>query len=488
VSAQPERAPAGAKVVPNRIGVEHVAEGEASLRVDDPATDETVAWVPYHGAAEAREAVDAAAAALPGWRARPPGERADLLRRFAAAMLQQQRQLAVELTREQGKPLAEAMGEIAYAASFIDWSAEEGRRLAGEYQQQAGSDKRMIVMRQALGVVAAITPWNFPAAMITRKLGPALAVGCTAVVKPAEQAPLTALALAELALAVGIPPGVINVVTGDADAIGRAWLDDARVRRLSFTGSTEVGRLLVARAATHLTRLSLELGGLAPLLVFDDADLDAAVRGTIVSKFRNAGQTCICPNRIYVHAAVHDAYVAKLQAAMASLRMGHGLDEGVHIGPLIDDDAVHKVETHVTDARDHGGALVTGGHIVQPRAKLARRFCEPTLITGLTPAMAIAREETFGPVVAVQAFDDEAEALALANDTPYGLAAYAYTRDLARALRVAEGLECGIVGLNDAAVSNAQAPFGGAKASGWGREGGKWGVEEYVDVKYVSIG
>ncbi|MBX7078743.1 MAG: NAD-dependent succinate-semialdehyde dehydrogenase [Nannocystaceae bacterium] len=484
----PESPPAGTTVVPNRIGIEQVVEGDVCLRVTDPGTDDTVGWVPYHGEAIAREAVDAAAAALPAWRARPPGERADCLRRFAASMLAQQRVLARQLTREQGKPLTEAMGEIAYAASFLEWSAEEGRRLAGEWYHAHHSDKRILVLRQPLGVVAAITPWNFPAAMVTRKLGPALAVGCTVVLKPAEQAPLTALALAELALQAGIPPGVFNVVTGDADAIGRAWLGDARVRKLSFTGSTEVGRLLVARAATQLTRLSLELGGHAPLLVFEDADLDAAVRGAIAAKFRNAGQTCICPNRAYVHAAVADAFVARVRDQVAGMFLGHGLDDGVQVGPLIDDDAVAKVRAHLDDARDRGATVQCGGNIVQPRFNLTHRFCEPTVLTGLDPAMAIAREETFGPVLAVQTFEDDDHAIALANDTPWGLAAYAYTRELSRALRVAEALEFGIVGLNDTAVSNAQAPFGGLKHSGWGREGGKWGVEDYVDVKYVSIG
>ncbi len=483
-----ESPPEGAAVTPNRVGVEQVAESDACLRVTDPGTDDTVGWVPYHGEAVAREAVDAAAGALPAWRARPPGERADCLRRFAALMLEQQRVLARQLTREQGKPLVEAMGEIAYAASFLEWSAEEGRRLAGEWYHAHHADKRILVLRQPLGVVAAITPWNFPAAMVTRKLGPALAVGCTVVLKPAEQAPLTALALGELALAAGIPPGVFNVVTGDADVIGRAWLGDARVRKLSFTGSTEIGRLLVTRAATQLTRLSLELGGHAPLLVFADADLDAAVRGAIAAKFRNAGQTCICPNRAYVHAAVADRFVAQLREQVAGLFLGHGLDDGAQVGPLVDDDAVAKVQAHLDDARDRGATVHCGGHIVQPRANLTRRFCEPTVLTGLDASMAIAREETFGPVLAVQTFEHDDHAIALANDTPWGLAAYAYTRDLSRALRVAESLEFGIVGLNDTAVSNAQAPFGGLKHSGWGREGGKWGVEDYVDVKYVSIG
>jgi succinate-semialdehyde dehydrogenase/glutarate-semialdehyde dehydrogenase len=344
------------------------------------------------------------------------------------------------------------------------------------------------VMRQPLGVIAAITPWNFPAAMITRKLAPALAVGNTAVLKPAEQAPLTAMAIAALATEVGFPPGVINVITGDADAIGRAWLGDARVRKLSFTGSTEVGRLLVERASTHLTRLSLELGGHAPLLVFDDADLDVAVRATLSAKFRNAGQTCVCPNRVYVHASVHDAFMDRVQAGIDRLVVGYGLDAGVHIGPLIDDAALDKVRVHLDDAREHGAIVRTGGRLGAPRAGLSPRFCTPTLLDAVTASMQVAREETFGPVLAVQTFETEAEAIALANSLPYGLAAYAFTRGLARALRVSEALDFGMVGMNETTVSTAQAAFGGTKLSGWGREGGKWGLEEFLEVKSVTFG
>lgn len=463
------------------------AQGGARFDVIDPGTDEVVAKVPQGGAVEARAAVDAAAAALPAWRARPADERAKPLRRMAELMLQQRDELGTLLTREQGKPLSEAKTEIAYAASFLEWAAEEARRVGGEYIPAAHADKRILVMRQPIGVVAAITPWNFPAAMITRKLGPALAVGCTVVVKPAEQSPLTALALGELAIAAGIPKGVLNVVTGDPDAIGRTWLEDARVRKLSFTGSTEVGRILIARAATHVTKLSLELGGHAPMVVFDDADVEAAVRGAVISKLRNAGQTCICPNRFLVQAGIHEAFVAALEREVAGMKIGYGLDEGAVIGPLIDDDAVEKVREHIADAQGQGAELRTGGHFVRPRAGLTERFCEPTILRGLSTKMRIASEETFGPVIAVRRFEHEAEAIELANDSPYGLASYLYTRDLVRALRVAEALETGIVGLNDGAISTAQAPFGGMKASGWGREGGKWAIDAFVEIKYVSI-
>ena len=463
------------------------AHGGGRFDVVDPGTDEVVASVPAGGEAEARAAVDAAFAALPAWRALPADQRAKPLRKLSELMLQQQTELGQLLTREQGKPLAEAKGEIAYAASFLEWAAEEARRVGGEYIPAAHANKRIVVMRQPVGVVAAITPWNFPAAMITRKIGPALAVGCTVVIKPAEQTPLSALALGELAMQAGFPPGVLGIVTGDPDAIGRTWLADARVRKLSFTGSTEVGRILIGRAAQHVTKLSLELGGHAPMVVFDDADVEAAVRGAIVSKFRNAGQTCICPNRFYVQSGIHDAFVAALQRELAGMKIAYGLDDGAVLGPLIDDDAVDKVREHIADARDRGATLRCGGNFVRPRAGLTQRFCEPTLLDGLDGSMRIAAEETFGPVVAVRRFDHEAQAVEWANDSPYGLASYLYTRDLVRALRVAEALETGIVGLNDGAVSTAQAPFGGMKASGWGREGGKWALDQFVEIKYVSI-
>ncbi len=456
------------------------------LPVLNPATDALLAEVPLHGAAETRAAVDAAAAALPEWRARPAIERARPLRRLYELMMRDQEPLARLLSSEQGKPLAEARGEISYAASFIEWAAEEGRRIYGETVPASTADRRILVLRQPLGVAAAITPWNFPAAMITRKLGPALATGCTLVVKPAEQTPLTALALAALSVEAGFPPGVLNVVTGDPPAIGDALLGDARVRKLSFTGSTEVGRLLMARGSQHLTRLSLELGGHAPFVVFDDADLDAAVAGAMASKFRNMGQTCICPNRFFVQDGVYDAFVERLCAAAARLRVGPATDEAAQVGPLIDDAAVEKVREHIDDARALGARVRTGGDFLDLGAGYTRRFCAPTVLDEVGPDMLLSREETFGPVAPVRRFHTEDEAIRLANDSPYGLAAYFYTRDAGRLIRVAEALEYGIIGANDGAVSTAQAPFGGVKASGFGREGGHYVMDEYLSVKYIS--
>lgn len=475
--------------VRNLIGGDWIeALDGATHEVRDPATDALVASVPRCGAAEAGLAVDAAAQAAGAWRDRPALERAAIVRRWGELVLAHTDELAEVLTREEGKPLAEARGEIAYAASFLTGAADLAPHFHGDVIPAPVAGKHIVVLRPPVGVVAAITPWNFPAAMITRKLGPALAVGCTAVIKPAEQAPLTGLALARLAGEAGVPPGVLNAITGDAPAIGKTWLGDARVRKLSFTGSTEVGRILVRQAAEHLTRLSLELGGLAPFVVFDDADLEAAVRGAVISKFRNAGQTCICPNRFYVQRSVHEEFVGRLQRALTELRLGHGLDDGVTTGPLIDDDGVAKVRAQIADARDRGAVLRMGGEIVRPAEGLTARFCTPTVLDGLTPEMAIAHEETFGPVAAVGVFDEESQGFALANASPYGLAAYAYTRDLARAWRAAEAIDAGIVGINDGAVSTAVAPFGGTKASGWGREGGRWALEAYTEIKYVSIG
>lgn len=458
------------------------------LVVRDPATDEEVATVPRGGREEALEAVDAAARALPAWRATTADERAVILHRLARAMLERRDDLARTMTREQGKPLAEARGEITYAASFIEWAAEEGRRLHGEVVPAASADKRILVLRRPVGVTAAITPWNFPAAMITRKLGPALAVGCTMVIKPAKQTPLTALALADLAIEAGVPPGVLNVITGDAGAIGDALLGDPRVRKLSFTGSTEIGKQLVVKSAQHVTRLSLELGGHAPFVVFDDADLDLAVAGVLASKLRNAGQTCICPNRFFVHAAVYEAFASKLEAALGATRMGHGLHDGVTMGPLIDDAAVAKVREHVADALAHGARLRSGGEATRPAPELTARFFQPTLLDDVDGSMLISHEETFGPVIGLARFEREDEALALANDSPYGLAAYVYTRDPGRVWRMAEGLEYGILGVNDGAPSTARAPFGGMKESGYGREGGRWVMSEYTELKYVSWG
>ncbi len=408
-----------------------------------------------------------------------------MLSRLADLMRRDVDSLARLMTQEQGKPLAEAKGEIAYAASFLEGAAEEGARLNGDIVPASAADKRILVLRQPVGVTAIITPWNFPAAMITRKLGPALAAGCTVVIKPAEVTPLSALAIGQLACEAGIPPGVVNIVTGKAAIIGDVLLADDRVRKLSFTGSTEVGRVLMAKAAQNLLRLSLELGGHAPFIVFDDADLDRAVAAAVACKFRNAGQTCICANRFYAQRGIHDEFTARFSAAIRDLVIGDGLREGVHIGPLINDAAVEKVEEHVEDARALGGKIQTGGDRIQVDG-LADRFYAPTLISGMTPEMRLCHEETFGPVAPVASFGDEAEVLELANASEYGLAAYFFTRDASRLMRVAEALEYGIVGANDGGPSTAQAPFGGMKHSGFGREGGRYAMDEYTEIKYVS--
>ena len=472
----------------NLIGGEWVGSDDGrTIEVTDPATDEVIASVPRCGGAEATRAAATAFEAFPAWRDRPAADRGAMLRRLADLMHRDAERLAALMTAEQGKPLAEARGEIAYAASFIEWAAGEAPRVYGETVPASVPDKRILVLRQAVGVAAIITPWNFPAAMITRKLGPALAAGCTAVIKPATQTPLSALALGELAIEAGIPAGVVNIVTGESGAIGDAWLDDMRVRKLSFTGSTEVGRSLMAKASKHLLRLSMELGGHAPFLVFEDADVAAAVEGAIASKFRNAGQTCICANRFFVHEAVYDEFVARLAAAMEGLRVGRGTGEGVRLGPLIDDKAMAKVEEHVDDAQELGATVRMGGSRVAIDG-LADRFYAPTLVEGMTGDMKLSREETFGPVAPVRRFRDDDEAVAWANDTEFGLAAYFYTRDVGRLMRVAERLEYGIVGANDGAPSTAQAPFGGVKHSGFGREGGRYVMDEYTEIKYVSVG
>ncbi|MDA0205220.1 MAG: NAD-dependent succinate-semialdehyde dehydrogenase [Acidobacteria bacterium] len=471
----------------NLIGSEWISGSGEEIDVTNPATNEKIASVPNGGAAEARRAVTAATEALPEWRSRTAFDRGKILRRIANLMLERQEPLAELMTREQGKPLAEARGEIAYAASFIDWAAEEGKRLDGELLPASAENKRILVMRQPVGVTACITPWNFPSAMIARKLGPALACGCTMVVKPAEQTPLSAIALAEIALEAGLPPGVMNVVTGDAAAIGEELFSNPAVRKVSFTGSTEVGKILIKQSAQNVTRLSLELGGHAPFLVFDDADVKAAVAGAMASKYRNMGQTCVCPNRFYVQQGIYDEFVAGLTAAVEALRIGSGLEEGIEVGPLIDDPAIEKVERHVSDALEKGGKLRTGGK----RAKvegMADRFYMPTIVEDFTPDMTMACEETFGPVSPLRRFRHEDEAVEWANDSPYGLASYFYTRDASRLMRVAERLEYGIVGANDGTPSTAQAPFGGVKQSGIGREGGRYVMHEYTEIKYVSWG
>jgi succinate-semialdehyde dehydrogenase/glutarate-semialdehyde dehydrogenase len=460
------------------------ADDGGIIPVHDPADGSVIAGVPRMGAGETRRAIEAAAAAWGAWRARTAKDRAAILRRWFELMLAHQEDLALIMTSEQGKPLAEARGEIAYAASFIEWFAEEGKRVYGETIPPPQGDRRLLVLKEPVGVCAAITPWNFPAAMVTRKAAPALAAGCTLVLKPAEQTPLSALALAELANRAGVPPGVLNVVTGRPEAIGAELTSHPRVRKLSFTGSTEVGRLLMRQCADTVKKISLELGGNAPFIVFDDADLDAAAEGALMSKYRNTGQTCVCANRILVQDGVYDAFAAKLRERVLALRVGRGTDAGVTQGPLIDGQALAKVEEHIADAVAKGAKVVAGGR----RHALGGTFFEPTLLTEVTPAMKLAREETFGPVAPLFRFRTEAEAIALANDTEYGLAAYFYCRDIGRVWRVAEALEYGIVGINAGVISNEVAPFGGMKQSGIGREGSRHGIQEYLEMKYLCLG
>ncbi|MFO1406152.1 MAG: NADP-dependent succinate-semialdehyde dehydrogenase [Steroidobacteraceae bacterium] len=460
------------------------ADTGGTVAVTNPATGETLGTVPNLGAAETRRAIEAAAAAFPAWAAKTAKERAVILRRWNDLMLANADDLAVLMTAEQGKPLAEARGEVVYAASFIEWFAEEAKRVYGDVIPGHQPDKRILVLRQPVGVVAAITPWNFPAAMITRKAGPALAAGCTFVCKPAMQTPYSALAMAELAHRAGIPKGVFSVVTGPAAVLGGEMTSNPVVRKITFTGSTEIGKKLAAQCVGTLKKVSLELGGNAPFIVFDDADLDAAVQGAIASKYRNTGQTCVCANRLLVQKGVYDAFVAKLVEAVKKLRVGDGLAGPTEQGPLIDEKAVAKVEEHVADALAKGGRIALGGK----RHALGGTFFEPTIITHVTPQMTVAREETFGPVAPIFAFDDEKQAIRMANDTEFGLASYFYTRDLARAFRVAEGLEYGIVGLNTGLISTEVAPFGGVKESGTGREGSKYGILDYTELKYLCIG
>ena len=467
-------------------GVWVAADSAASFQVTNPATGAVVGVVADMGAAETRRAIDAAARALPAWRAKTAKERAAVLRRWFDLILANTEDLALLMTTEQGKPLAEARGEVAYGASFVEWFAEEGKRAYGDVIPTFAPDRRVLALKQPIGVCAAITPWNFPLAMITRKLAPAFAAGCTAVAKPAEATPLTALALVELAARAGFPAGVFNVVTGDADkasAIGLEMCTNPVVRKVSFTGSTEVGRILLRQSADTVKKLSLELGGNAPFIVFDDADLDAAVDGAIASKYRNAGQTCVCANRIYVQDSVYDAFAEKLAAKVAQFKVGPGTAEGVTIGPLIEPAALEKVEQHIADAVTGGAKVVLGGH----RHALGGLFFEPTILTGVTQQMRVAREETFGPVAPLFRFGNDAEVIAMANDSEFGLAAYFFARDIGRIFRVAEALETGMVCVNSGVLSTEVAPFGGVKQSGLGREGSRHGIDEYLEIKYVCI-
>lgn len=454
------------------------------VAIRNPANGTVVGEVPMMGAVETRTAIEAAAAALPSWSRKTAKERAAILRRFADLMIANTNDLAIIMTAEQGKPLAESKGEIAYAASFIEWFAEEGKRIYGDVIPTFRADSRVLVLRQPVGVAAAITPWNFPAAMITRKLGPALAAGCTFVCKPAPQTPFSALALAELAQRAGVPDSVFNVVTGDAEQIGGELTRNSLVRKLSFTGSTAVGKKLIAQCADTVKKVSMELGGNAPFIVFDDADLDAAVQGAMASKYRNTGQTCVCANRIYVQSGVYEAFAAKLAQAVSTLRVGDGLQGPTDQGPLIDQRALEKVQAHIADAVQHGARIACGG---KPHA-LGGTFFEPTILLDVTAQMRVAREETFGPVAPLFKFETEADAIRMANDTEFGLAAYFYTRDLARSWRVQEALEYGLVGVNTGLMSTEVAPFGGMKESGLGREGSRYGIDEYTEMKYVCVG
>lgn len=460
------------------------ADDQRTMEVTNPATGELLGTVPRMGAGETRRAIEGAHQAWPAWRAKSAKERAALLRRWFELLLANQEDLAILMTAEQGKPLSESRGEIAYAAAFLEWYAEEGKRIYGEVIPPHQADKRIIVLKEPIGVVAAITPWNFPAAMITRKVGPALAAGCTVVVKPAEQTPFSALALAELAERAGIPPGVLNIVTGVPVEIGGELTSHRLVRKLTFTGSTEVGKLLMKQCSSTVKKVSLELGGNAPFLVFDDADLEEAVRGAVASKFRNSGQTCVCANRFLVQNGIYDAFAERLSEEVGKLKVGDGLKGETHQGPLIDMDAVEKIEAHIVDAIAKGARAIAGGR----RHPMGGTFFQPTILADATPGMLLAGEETFGPVAALFRFDTEEDAIRMANDTEYGLAAYFYSRDIGRVWRVAEAIECGIVGINTGIISTEVAPFGGMKESGIGREGSRYGIEEFLEVKYLCMG
>jgi succinate-semialdehyde dehydrogenase/glutarate-semialdehyde dehydrogenase len=460
------------------------ADSGDKISVSNPATNDTLGSVPKMGGAETRRAIDAAATAYPAWRAKTGKERAAILRRWFELMMANQDDLGVLMTAEQGKPLAESKGEIAYAASFIEWFGEEAKRIYGDTIPSHAVDKRIVVLKEPIGVTAAITPWNFPAAMITRKAGAALAAGCPMVIKPASQTPFSALALAELGERAGIPAGVLSVVTGSAVEIGAEMAGNPTVRKLSFTGSTKIGKKLMVQSAATMKKLSLELGGNAPFIVFDDADLDAAVEGAIASKYRNTGQTCVCANRLLIQDGVYDRFTEMLGEAVAKLRVGNGLEGETEQGPLIDMAAVEKVEEHVADALGKGARLIMGG----ARHSLGGTFYKPTVLADVTPAMLVSKEETFGPLAPLYRFSTDEEALSMANDTEFGLASYFYSRDIARVWRVSEGLEYGIVGINTGLISTEVAPFGGIKESGLGREGSKYGIEDYLEIKYLCVG
>ena len=460
------------------------ADGGATVDVTDPGTGKVLGTVPKMGTDETRRAIEAAHKALPGWRAKTAGERSKLLRRLFELMMQHKDDLGELLSREQGKPVTEGRGEIAYGAGFIEWFAEEAKRAYGDIIPPHAADRRIVVVKQPVGVVGAITPWNFPNAMITRKLGPALAAGCTIVIKPASATPFSALAIAALCEEAGIPAGVVNVVTGSAGAIGGELTANPKVRKITFTGSTEIGRQLLRESAETVKKTSMELGGNAPFLVFDDADVDAAVDGAMISKFRNGGQTCVCTNRFYVQAGVYDEFASKLAARVKALKLGYAMEDGSEIGPLIDEAAVEKVEEHLKDATDGGARVLAGGQ----RSELGGTYFEPTVLGDVKPDMLLAREETFGPLAGLIRFEDEEDALRMANDTEFGLASYFYARDMARIWRVGEALEAGMVGINTGLISTEVAPFGGIKQSGLGREGSHYGLDDFLEIKYMCMG